>query len=204
MEQQADTSHQPSGPRPRVYLAGPDIFFRESAKIYAGLKSLCERHGLQGIEPSDGGLHEEAFGGSDDERARRIYEGNIALIREADGVIANLMDFRGLEPDSGTVFEVGFAAALGKPVVVYGVPEGSYASRVCAVRDCAPDEAGVLRERGSGVMVEGLGQRLNLMLSCSTAIEATAEAAVARLAKMLSADRDAPGLVPSPSGRGLG
>lgn len=178
------TMHQPRPPRPRVYLAGPDIFFRDCERIYQDLKAACERLGLEGIEPSDGGLGAD-FTGSDDERARRIYEGNIALIRQADGVIANLMDFRGLEPDSGTVFEVGFAVALGKPVVVYGVPEGSYASRVGATMACTQDAAGVMRERDSGVMVEGLGQRLNLMLACSTAIESSAEAALSRLARLL-------------------
>lgn len=178
------TMHQPRPPRPRVYLAGPDIFFRDCERIYQDLKAACERLGLEGIEPSDGGLGAD-FTGSDDERARRIYEGNIALIRQADGVIANLMDFRGLEPDSGTVFEVGFSVALGKPVVVYGVPEGSYASRVGATMACTQDAAGVMRERDSGVMVEGLGQRLNLMLACSTAIESSAEAALSRLAQLL-------------------
>ena len=179
---------QPRPPRPRVYLAGPDIFFRDCERLYQDLKARCERLGLEGVEPSDGGLGAD-FTGSDDERARRIYEGNIALIRQADGVIANLMDFRGLEPDSGTVFEVGFAVALGKPVVVYGVPAGSYASRVCAAMACTQDARGLTRERDSGVMVEGLGQRLNLMLACSTAVEPTAEAALARLAKVLLADR---------------
>ncbi|WP_256856485.1 nucleoside 2-deoxyribosyltransferase [Variovorax sp. KK3] len=171
--------------RPRVYLAGPDIFFRDSAKIYESLKAHCARHGLEGVEPSDGGVR-DGFSGSDEEQARRIYEGNVALIREADGVIANLMDFRGLEPDSGTVFEVGFAVGLGKPVVVYGVPSGSYASRVCKQLDCVADPSGALRERESGVMVEGLGQPLNLMLACSTAIELTAESAVARLAAVFA------------------
>jgi nucleoside 2-deoxyribosyltransferase len=181
---------QPRPSRPRIYLAGPDIFFRDRERIYKDLKARCERLGLEGVEPSDGGLGAD-FKGTDDERARRIYEGNIALVRQCDGVIANLMDFRGLEPDSGTVFEVGFAVALGKPVVVYGVPAGSYASRVCASTACTEDADGVTRERGSGVMVEGLGQRLNLMLACSTAIEPTAEAALALLAKMLRPHREA-------------
>jgi nucleoside 2-deoxyribosyltransferase len=171
-----------------VYLAGPDIFFRDSAKIYDTLKALCAQHGLEGVEPSDGGLG-SGFSGSDDEKARCIYEGNVALIRETDGVIANLMDFRGLEPDSGTVFEVGYAVALGKPVVVYGVAEGSYASRVSASLDCETDALGTVRERGSGMMVEGLGQPLNLMLACSTHVEKTAEQAVARLAAVLAGAR---------------
>ncbi|PNG59177.1 MULTISPECIES: nucleoside 2-deoxyribosyltransferase [unclassified Variovorax] len=181
--------HQPRPRRPRVYLAGPDIFLRDCERVYLDLKAACGRLGLEGVEPSDGGLGAD-FAGSDDERARRIYEGNIALIRQADGVIANLVDFRGLEPDSGTVFEVGFAVALGKPVVAYGVPAGSYASRVCTAIACTQDASGVMRERGSGVMVEGLGQRLNLMLACSAAIESTAEAALARLAKLLPANRE--------------
>ena len=146
---------------------------------------------MVGVEPSDGGLV-DGFTGSDDELAQRIFEGNIQLVRGADGVIANLMSFRGHEPDSGTVFEVGFATALGKPVVAYGVAEGSYADRVCAVIPCAKDSAGVTRETESGTMVEGLGQRLNLMLSRSTAIEPSAAAALARLAEILGVDRGRP------------
>jgi len=173
-----------SGQRPRIYLAGPDVFLPWSGQIFEGLKAQCERFGMVGVEPSDGGLS-DGFSGSDEELAQRIYEGNIKRIRECDGVAANLMSFRGQEPDSGTVFEVGFAVALGKPVVGYGVPEGSYAERVSAAIPCARDGAGVLREIGSIAMVEGLGQRLNLMLSRSTTIEPSAEAALRRLAEML-------------------
>ena len=93
--------------------------------------------------------------------------------------------FRGLEPDAGTVFEVGYAAALGLPVVAYGVPEASYEQRVCAAIGCARDAQGAMREAGSGTMVEGLGQRMNLMLTRSTAIEADAAAALRRIAALL-------------------
>lgn len=179
------------GPLPRVYLAGPDVFFRGSEAIFARLKAHCDGLGLVGVPPSDGGLA-AGFSGGDDELARRIYEGNIALIRSADGVVANLMSFRGHEPDSGTVFEVGFAIALGKPVVAYGVPEASYAQRVSSAIPCEADGAGVLREIGSGAMVEGLGQRLNLMLSRSAEIAPSAQAALARLAEILRAGRGRP------------
>ena len=175
--------------RPRIYLAGPDVFFLDSEQIFAGLKAACEELGLIGVEPSDGGIGRE-FAGSDDERAQRIYEGNARLIRECDGMVANLMNFRGHEPDSGTVFEVGYAVALGKPVVAYGVAEGSYAERIRKAIDCTHDDAGVLRERVSGMMVEGLGQRLNLMLTRSAAIAPSAAAALQRLARDLGA-RDA-------------
>lgn len=164
------------------------MFLRDSRRVFDALKAHCARLGMVGVEPSDGGLASD-FAGSDDERARRIYNGNIALIREAEGVVANLMDFRGHEPDSGTVFEIGFAAALGKPVVAYNVPAGSYAERIVAALPCVKDDAGQLREADSGTMVEGLGQPLNLMLSCSTEIAPSARAALDRLAQRLNAGR---------------
>ena len=173
-------------PRPRIYLAGPDVFFRDSEAIFARLMACCDALGIEGVPPSDGGIAADLRLG-DEERAQRIYEGNVRLIREADGVIANLVPFRGHEPDSGTVFEVGFATALGKPVVVYGVAPGTYADRVCATVECDTGADGVIRERASGVMVEGLSQRLNLMLTRSTAIAESAEAALARLARLLHA-----------------
>ena len=172
--------------RPRIYLAGPDVFLPDAAQIFRQLKATCERLGLVGVEPSDGGLGQH-FDGSDDDRAQRIYDGNIALLRGAEGVVANLVAFRGHEPDPGTVFEVGFAVALGKPVVGYGVAAGSYAQRISAAISCRPDAAGILREAASGVMVEGLGQRLNLMLTRSTELAPSAEAALARLAARLRA-----------------
>lgn len=182
----SDNARMPAASLPRVYLAGPDVFRPDSAQVFARLKACCARLGLAGLEPADDGPD----GGAPlagDALAQRIYEGNIARIQVADGVLANLADFRGLEPDSGTVFEVGYAVALGKPVVAYGVPPGSYAERVGAARPCAPDAHGVLREAGNGDMVEGLGQRLNLMLTRSAEIAASPEAALQRLAERLGA-----------------
>ncbi|CAN5865002.1 nucleoside 2-deoxyribosyltransferase [soil metagenome] len=172
--------------KPRIYLAGPDVFFPDSKQIFQNLLMHCERFGMVGLVPSDGGIA-DGFVGPDDELAQRIYDGNVALMRKADGVIANLMSFRGAEPDSGTAFEVGFAAALQKPVVVYGVPEGTYASRVAAVIPTTPDADGNLRETASGLLVEGLGQRMNLMLTRSTAMAPSAQAALAMLRDLLDA-----------------
>lgn len=176
----------PRDQRPRVYLAGPDVFFRDSEAVFDRLQAECRRLGLVGVPPSDGGLS-AGFTGSDDVLAQRIYEGNVALIRGADGVIANLASFRGHEPDSGTAFEVGFAAALGKPVVAYNVPQSSYAQRVSAAIACERDAAGMVRECASGAMVEGLGQRLNLMLTRSADIAESASEALALLARKLHA-----------------
>lgn len=172
---------------PRIYLAGPDVFFPDSKQIFENLLTRCEQLGMVGLVPSDGGIS-DGFSGTDDQLAQRIYEGNVALLRSADGVIANLVAFRDSEPDSGTAFEVGFSAALQKPVVAYGVPEGSYASRVAAVIPSSRNVEGNLRETGSGVLVEGLGQRMNLMLTRSTAMAVDAEAALTMLRTLLASD----------------
>lgn len=176
----------PFTPLPRIYLAGPDVFRPDSAQVFARLKACCTQLGLAGLEPADDGPA-DAPSQDGDALAQRIYEGNIARIHAADAVLANLADFRGLEPDPGTVFEVGYAVALGKPVAAYGLRPGSYAERVAAALPCTRDAAGVLREIGNGAMVEGLGQRLNLMLTRSVDIASTAEAALERLAVRLGA-----------------
>ena len=175
------TNPAKTAPFPKVYFAGPDVFFKDGAAIFQRLKTTAAAVGLEGMEPFDGQL-DIAAGESEDAFALRIYQGNVARIRACDGVIANLGPFRGLEPDSGTVFEVGFAIALGKTVVGYHVPREAYAARVARQLPCTTDADGTVREAGNGSMVEGLGQRINLMLSRSVELADTAEAALDLLA----------------------
>ncbi len=130
-------------------MAGPDVFFPRREDIFQSLKAHCTVLGMVGVAPIDAPVP-ESVQANDHDLAQAIFEGNIALIREADGLIANLMSLRGQEPDSGTVFEVGFAVALGKPVVAYGVPDGSYMDRIRAAIDCKRDDAGVVTEIANG------------------------------------------------------
>ncbi|MFZ4757391.1 MAG: nucleoside 2-deoxyribosyltransferase [Burkholderiaceae bacterium] len=173
--------------RPALYLAGPDVFRPDAAHWYDRSEQLCERHGLVGLRPSDGGLA-DGFDGPAAELAQRIYDGNLALIRRCDAVIANLAPFRGqIEPDSGTVFEVGVAIALGKPVAAY-LPEHdrSYAERVARHFPTRRDAAGTLWDDTHGCWIEGFGEPLNLMLSRSTALFGSFEDALAHLATVLA------------------
>ncbi|MDM0105703.1 nucleoside 2-deoxyribosyltransferase [Variovorax sp. J22R24] len=181
-----------SSPRgPRIYLAGPDVFFPGQEDIFLTLKAQCAQLGMEGLAPTDTDLSPATHPQPDD-LAQAIYQGNVEMIRQSDGVIANLMSFRGQEPDSGTVFEVGFAIALGKPVVGYGVPEGSYADRVGAAIACSADAVGEVREVETGAMVEGLGQPLNLMLARSVRLAPTAQVALEWLATELGAQTKRP------------
>lgn len=171
--------------RPRIYLAGPDVFRPDARAHFVKLAAACDALGLAALLPADGNDGQA----SEEAPEKQIYEANMQRLRGADGVVANLAPFRGLEPDSGTVFEVGAAVALGIPVVAYGVPAGSYADRARALLQCAPDASGVLREVGSNIAVEDFGQPLNLMLACSIHIEPTPEAALRKMAGLLAATR---------------
>jgi nucleoside 2-deoxyribosyltransferase len=168
--------------RPRIYLAGPDVFRRDASEVFARLVVAGERLGLQALAPSDGIAPAWV---PDDQVPRSIFETNMALLRSANGVIANLAPFRGgTEPDSGTVFEVGAAIAMGLPVVGYGA-RGAYADQVMTVQPLKRVE-GVLRDPDD-LIVEDFGLPMNLMLACSVQLAGSAEEALKVLAGLLGA-----------------
>jgi nucleoside 2-deoxyribosyltransferase len=169
---------------PKVYLAGPDVFLPDPAAHFELLRAKCRDRGLVGVSPFEGGVTLE---GSGDDVAERIYVANIGLLRQCDAVLANLMPFRNAtEPDSGTVFEVGFAVALGKPVVGY-LPDRhrSYEEKVVGACGMSRDAHGVCWDRSHGFMVEEFGQPMNLMLSRSTALFGDIDSALDCLAEGL-------------------
>ena len=88
-----------------IYLAGPDVFYPDSHQRRDKLLKLCSDNGFYGIYPGDNDMSHLS--------ANSIREANMKMIQQADYVLANLCPFRGFEPDSGTVFEVGYATALG-------------------------------------------------------------------------------------------
>ena len=103
-----------------VYLAGPDVFDLDSGHTFTRLSRLAHAQGLAPIVPMEGWGNVNPSPGSSNapgsgsasknpSEAQRIFVANIARLDSADGVLANLRDFRGNEPDSGTVFEVGYA-----------------------------------------------------------------------------------------------
>ena len=94
-----------------VYLAGPDVFYPDSNTRKDRLMKVCKENGFIGVYPGDNEIIPPD--------ANKIRQSNLQMIRDADYVLANLNPFRGFEPDSGTVFEIGFATALGKSVVGY-------------------------------------------------------------------------------------
>jgi len=141
----------------KVYLAGPDVFRTDSVTHGTMLKQLCESAGLTGLYPLDNCIPDGLEGA---EAAAWICQQNMAMIAEADAVIANLSPFRGHEPDSGTVFEVGVAVALGKPVFAYFDDHSPMREQI------PTDTSGRCED---GLFVEDFDLPKNLMLACQWA-----------------------------------
>ena len=138
----------------KIYLAGPDVFRPDADAWAAKARECCDLAGHQALVPLDG-VETTAAG---------IFHANIDLIRSADAVLANLNPFRGCEPDSGTCVEVGFALALGKPVVGYLDRQETTVERVARLQGRVHQCDGRAVD-GNGLHVEDFGLPLNLMLA---------------------------------------
>lgn len=101
----------------RIYLAGPEVFLRDATEVGQKKKDLCKIYGFEGVFPLDNEV--DVAGKKPREIGFCISEVNEGLIRSCDFVIANITPFRGPSADVGTVYEVGFAHALGKKVFAY-------------------------------------------------------------------------------------
>jgi nucleoside 2-deoxyribosyltransferase len=164
---------------PQIYLAGFDVFRQDAIEHGRYLKALCAAHGLEGLYPFD---NDVTPGLSPEQTAHLICTLNIGMIQRCTAVLANLNLFRGLEPDSGTAFEVGMAVALNKPVWVYFEP-------VQSLRALVPHDASGLDEQG--YVVEDFGLPRNLMLACTWAgSSSSVELGVEALGSYLAAARN--------------
>lgn len=141
----------------KIYLAGPDVFETDALAQGDYLKKLCRQYGFEGMFPLD---NEVLVEGTPYEVAQAIREANIRLLSRCDIIMANLNPFRGLEPDSGTVYEVGYGAALGKEVYAYASDRRPMIERVREQQMLADDA----RLCTDGKIIEDFGQSHNLML----------------------------------------
>lgn len=159
----------------KIYLAGFDVFRMDAIEHGERLKAMCLAVGLEGVYPMDNALPPGCTG---QDGAQWICKANLNMLSNADAVVANLDSFRGREPDSGTVFEVGFAVAKGIPVWVY------FQDHSTMVEVIKPDAHGLCPE---GYLVEDFGLPKNLMLACTwTGSSKTAEQAISGIAKHLN------------------
>ena len=162
----------------RLYIAGPDVFRPDAVHWADTVRVLCRDHGHEALIPLDG----------DATTADGIFRNNLALLQSADTVLANLNPFRGAEPDSGTCVEIGYALALGKPVIGYAAELPSLRQRLGG--DCGGNCGKAVD--AEGYSVEDFGLPFNLMLAVPLQLVAgDIEAALNRLTRAapLSAQR---------------
>jgi nucleoside 2-deoxyribosyltransferase len=151
--------------RPRVYLAGPEVFLANARAIGQRKRAICARHGLRGIFPGDAEPPRDPTR-TPQHCALAISQAMEAAMRSCDAMIVNLTPFRGVSADVGSVYEMGFMRGLGRPVFGYTHDPICYRDRVA--RACAD----TLRQRitgepedADGMVVENFGLHDNLMLA---------------------------------------
>ncbi len=181
---------RPGAARPRVYLAGPEVFFPNAREQGEIKKRLCAAHGFVGVYPLD-----NAIGGADvlsrESLARAISHGNERLMRSCDLLVANCTPFRSVSMDAGTAFEIGFMRALGRPVFGYSNVMLDYAARVRAMPS---DVQAAWCDETRAADIEDFGLAENLMIAIAV-LDAggrfvTREAAPDRLLSDLAAFED--------------
>lgn len=146
----------------KIYLAGPDVFRADVESWARSAREICRRYGFEPLLPIDYG----------ETAPDRIYQVNIDMIRKAQIVAANLDPFRGPEPDSGTVFELGYAHALGKKICGYVTCLNTVAQRVDIAEgrcDSQSSNGARLTDR-NGMLIENFDLPCNLMLAVPTHI----------------------------------
>ena len=149
----------------RLYLAGPDVFRPDAKVIAARKKALCARYGFEGLDPID---QDAPTGLSLAETASAIFRANSALMRRADGIVADLSPFRGPSADPGTVFELGFMAGLGKPAFGYSTSAEPFLERTAAF--CGVRGGDGQWRDADGLVIEAFGLRDNLMIDRALAV----------------------------------
>jgi nucleoside 2-deoxyribosyltransferase len=145
--------------RPRIYLAGPEVFLPNARAVGAEKCRLAADAGLEGAFPLDAQLNLDTLPAG--EQAQRISRANEDLMRSCDGLIANLTPFRGVSMDAGTAFEVGFMQALGRPLAGYTNVAAGYAERARAFRAHGPATMDADR---ADLEIEDFGLAENLMI----------------------------------------
>ena len=178
--------------KPKLYLAGPEVFLPDPLTHAEQQRVLCEQYGFTPLHPVDNDpacgeqsvealrrLYEAvklyrtdtrpalmALPSTDMRRTMQIYLGNIKYVRECDIVVANCNAFRGALVDDGTAYELGLGHGLGKPT--YGHIETALPAvqNVLKHYPCTIQADGVPMDQDGYLVVQNFGNAINLMLEC--------------------------------------
>ena len=145
----------------KIYIAGPDIFERDSIEIGKRYIELCSKYGFEGFYPFNNLIDSKE---NKKQAAQDIYQANKKLIDECDIIIANINSFRGKESSSGTVWECGYASAIGKEIYAYLFRPTTYVQQFIETEKLGHKDGFCDLQ---GRIIENFDYPVNLMLACS-------------------------------------
>ena len=115
---------------PRVYLAGPMVFYPDPEATFVEMKALCARYGLEGVAPIDNQLELKGYKPGK-KLIHDIVKADIALMNRLDAGLFCVDGFRRApDMDPGTAFEIGYMSAQGKPLCGWTEDGRIYADKV--------------------------------------------------------------------------
>lgn len=115
----------------KVYIAGPDVFFKDALEIGNLKKEICRKYGFEGVYPLDL-LPDDLFTDKYDlnSRAKLIKKACVKGITESNILVANMTPFRGISMDVGTACEIGLADMADLDIYGYSLDERHYIEKV--------------------------------------------------------------------------
>lgn len=94
-----------------IYIAGPECFYTHGPDMLMAMRKRAESLGFQVTLPNDHPL--DMLNEDYQKRADSIFEDLKTAINHSTVILSDLEAYRGAEPDSGTVYEIGMAYARG-------------------------------------------------------------------------------------------
>lgn len=166
--------------KPYAYLAGTEIFYTNTLETQKLYHELCDKYGIIGLYPSDIALDDEykdyvAKDNSLHEMEKQFFYHDLNHIKRSDIIIANLNNYRGDEPDSGTAVECGLAYGYGKRCFAFIDDTRPMIERFKGVTKTNTD--GALTDK-DGYSIENFDMPLNLMFSDFTIFKGSLEDAL--------------------------
>ena len=149
--------------KPKLYLAGPEVFLPNATEMAEKQRQLCEKYGFISLHPMDNNIN---LSDQSMQTAVQIYRSDVSQIRECNIVVANCNAFRGLLMDDGTAYEIGFGNALGKPAYGYIASLNSLAERTRSQYPCRQLADGTTIDQDGYLVTDDFGTSINLMMQC--------------------------------------
>lgn len=144
----------------KVYFAGPDVFESNAIELGKEYVEEAKKRDLIGLYPLD-----NIISNTVNNPSYEIFRLNKELLDSADYIVANLNDFRGYEPDSGTVWEIAYAFSKNKIVVGYISEKTSILDRIKRKENVKKEGVNYIDKEGKSI--ENFGHPLNIMLQHS-------------------------------------